>query len=76
MTPNDALDSFYFTDQPAADLISEIEARELWGPQVVDAVIDHQRHFHTSEGTRYWRADEFADLRGAIEAEATKEVRS
>lgn len=73
MTPNDALDYFYFTNQPApSDLVTEREIREVLDPETVDQIIDHQRHFHAPDGTRVWDRAECQDLYDALEV--AKEV--
>ncbi len=53
---------------PSGALVTEPEIREVLEPEVVEQVIDHQRHHHAADGTRFWDAAEFEDLRGVIGA--------
>jgi hypothetical protein len=52
----------------ATYLITEREIREVLEPEMVDQIIDHQRHFLALDGTHVWDQAECRDLIGAIEA--------
>ena len=55
-------------DDRPAELLTEQDLRDAWDPELVEEIIDHQRHFYAPDGTRVWVQAEVLALSGAIEA--------